>query len=266
MPDSAYAKLLSLRTGLRHFEAWSAQQARAAGLTPTQHQLLLTIRGHGDPEGPTIGEAADYLLLRHHSTVGLVDRAEAAGLVQRVRSRDDHRVVRLRLTRDGEARLEALSALHLEELERLALDVPSTSAGLGPVQRVHGFPGPPEGEREKNGKVTVARVSDPPDDKEVGVLVDRLWPRSIPRDAAPWAKWAKDIAPSAELLRWYGHAPERFDEFQRRYQKELSQEPGNVALRDLRAEARRLPLVLLTAAKDLEHCPAAVLRDALVND
>lgn len=139
MPDAAYARLLALRTGLRHFERWSAQQAEAAGLTPAHHQLLLAVRGHGDPAGPTIGEVADYLLLRHHSTVGLVDRAEAAGLVHRVRDEADHRVVRLRLTEEGARRLEALSALHLEELERLALDVPGAWAGLGPVQSHHGF-------------------------------------------------------------------------------------------------------------------------------
>lgn len=144
MPDAAYARLLALRTGLRHFEAWSAHQARDAGLTPAQHQLLLAIRGHEDPDGPTIGEIADYLLLRHHSAVGLADRAEAAGLVRRTRSEDDHRVVRLHLTEDGAARLEALSSLHLEELARLALDVEGTWAGLAPVQRPHGFPGAPD--------------------------------------------------------------------------------------------------------------------------
>gem|GEM_PF-1097183 len=143
LPEDAYARLLQLRTGLRHFEAWSAKQARAAGLTPAHHQLLLAIRGHGHPEGPTIGEVADYLLLRHHSTVGLVDRAEAAGLVRRARSKDDHRVVRLQLTKKAADRLEALSALHLEELQRLALNLPGVWEGLAPVQRQHGFPGPP---------------------------------------------------------------------------------------------------------------------------
>lgn len=144
MPDASYARLLALRTGLRHFERWSAQQAQAAGLTPAHHQLLLAIRGHGDPAGPTIGEVADYLLLRHHSAVGLADRAESLGLVTRARDADDHRVVRLHLTDEGAARLEALSKLHLEELDRLALDVPAAWAGLGPVQRPHGFPGAPE--------------------------------------------------------------------------------------------------------------------------
>lgn len=139
-PDNAaYARLLALRTGLRHFERWSAQQAQAAGLTPAHHQLLLAIRGHADPEGPTIGDVADYLLLRHHSVVGLVDRAETAGLVYRTRSESDHRVVRLRLTDEGASRLEALSALHLEELARLKLDLPAAWEGLAPVQRPHGF-------------------------------------------------------------------------------------------------------------------------------
>lgn len=145
LADEAYARLLALRTALRHFERWSEQQARAAGLTPAQHQLLLAVRGHPDPRGPTVGELADYLLLRHHSSVGLVDRADAAGLVRRDRDPDDHRIVRLRLTGAGAERLEVLSALHLEELERLARQLPLASKGLAPVQRTHGFPGSPAG-------------------------------------------------------------------------------------------------------------------------
>lgn len=135
LDDAAYERLLALRTGLRRFEHWSAQQAEAAGLTPAQHQLLLAIRGHGDPSGPTIGEAADYLLLRHHSTVELVDRAEAAGLVTRSRQAEDHRVVRLQLTPTGHRRLAGLSALHLEELERLAREMPEVWQGLSERSR-----------------------------------------------------------------------------------------------------------------------------------
>jgi DNA-binding MarR family transcriptional regulator len=114
-----YARLLAVRTGLRRFQRWSEAQARAAGLTPAQHQLLLAIRGHHDPRGPTIGEVAEYLLLRHHSVVGLVDRADAAGLISRSRDAADRRVVRLHLTDDGARRLAALSTLHAAELERL---------------------------------------------------------------------------------------------------------------------------------------------------
>ncbi len=137
--DADYEDLLILRTGLRRFLRWSEQQAEAAGLTPAQHQLLLAIRGHSDPRGPAVGEVADYLLLRHHSAVGLIDRADSAGLVTRVRDPEDHRVVRLQLTPEGRQRLETLSAAHLEELERLSLKLPRAWRGLMPRQPLHGL-------------------------------------------------------------------------------------------------------------------------------
>lgn len=118
--DDDYAYLLELRTGLRRFLHWSEQQAKAAGLTATQHQLLLAIRGHRGPEGPSIGKIAELLLLRHHSVVELVNRAAAAGLVQRTADRDQHRVVRLTLTTDGAERLARLAVQHLDELAQLA--------------------------------------------------------------------------------------------------------------------------------------------------
>jgi DNA-binding MarR family transcriptional regulator len=118
--DADYRRLLGFRTELRRFLRWSEDEARAAGLTSAQHQLLLAVRGHPDPAGPTIGELADYLVLRHHSVVELVDRAAKAGLVERVGDHDDHRVVRLRLSGRGERAIEQLSRLHLEELRRLA--------------------------------------------------------------------------------------------------------------------------------------------------
>ena len=130
LPDSTFARLLALRTGLRRFQHWSEDQARAQGLTPAQHQLLLAVRGHDDPRGPTIGDVAAYLLLQHHSAVGLVDRAVRAGLVRRVRADDDHRVVRLALTADGARRLERLSTQHLEEIARLAPLLGGLTQGL----------------------------------------------------------------------------------------------------------------------------------------
>ncbi|HEY1650825.1 MAG TPA: MarR family transcriptional regulator [Acidimicrobiales bacterium] len=142
LTDADYEDLLTLRTGLRRFLRWSEQQAEGEGLTPAQHQLLLAIRGHSDPRGPTIGEVADYLLLRHHSAVGLIDRADAAGLVERVRDPEDHRLVRLQLTTAGGKRLEALSAQHLEELQRLALKLPGAWRGLMPHQPLHGLSAP----------------------------------------------------------------------------------------------------------------------------
>ncbi|TML13647.1 MAG: MarR family transcriptional regulator [Actinobacteria bacterium] len=117
--DADYQALLQLRTGLRRFLRWSEREAEGVGLTPVQHQLLLAVRGHPDPQGPTIGEVARYLLLRHHSAVGLVDRAESAGLVLRRQDPANHSVVRLQLTPKGAQLLEALSELHLEELSHL---------------------------------------------------------------------------------------------------------------------------------------------------
>jgi len=117
--DPDYAALLAFRTALRRFHRWSEQQAEAAGLTAAQHQLLLAVKGHDDQRGPTIGEVADYLLLRHHSTVELVNRAQAAGLVDRVKDSNDGRVVRVRLTESGEQAIASLTQLHIDELQQL---------------------------------------------------------------------------------------------------------------------------------------------------
>lgn len=124
LPDDVYARLLTFRTRLRRFERWSADQAQAAGLTPAQHQLLLAVRGHSDPRGPTVGEVAEYLLLRHHSAGELIQRAEAAGLVTRVRDSEDQRVIRLQLTETAAQCLQSLTELHLEELERFSAESP----------------------------------------------------------------------------------------------------------------------------------------------
>jgi len=115
-----FEHLLAFRTSLRRFQRWSEDQAKTAGLTHVQHQLLVAIKGHPDSEPPTVGDLADYLLLRHHSTVELVDRAEAAGLVRRVSDARDGRVARVRLTSKGDRILMQLTPTHLIELHSLA--------------------------------------------------------------------------------------------------------------------------------------------------
>jgi len=120
LTDAEYRRLLEFRDGLRRFLRWSETEAAAAGLTPAQHQLMLAIRGHDDAQDPTVGDVAEHLQLRHHSAVGLVDRAEEAGLVRRSSDADDQRIVRLSLSPLGHRRLERLAALHLEELRRLS--------------------------------------------------------------------------------------------------------------------------------------------------
>jgi DNA-binding MarR family transcriptional regulator len=115
-----FTRLLELRTGLRRFLRWSEEQAKAAGLTPAKHQLLLAVRGHPNPAGPTVGEIADYLVLRHHSAVGLIDRAMADGLVERNPDPRNKSAVRITLTPGGAAKLDKLAQAHLEELAHLA--------------------------------------------------------------------------------------------------------------------------------------------------
>ena len=118
--DQQYQRLLAFRNAWRRFDHWSREAAKAHGLTHAQHQLLLAIRGSGTPGGPTIGEVAEALLVRHHTATELVDRTSDLGLVARVRDPDDSRRVRLALTELGVTRLAELTAVHVEELRRLA--------------------------------------------------------------------------------------------------------------------------------------------------
>lgn len=105
---------------MRRFLRWSEEQAAAVGLTPAQHQLLVAIKGHPGPRPPSIREIADYLLLQSHSAVGLVDRAEAAGVVLRRPDSADARVVRVELTEKGDKLVTELTEGHLARLYELA--------------------------------------------------------------------------------------------------------------------------------------------------
>lgn len=109
--------------------------------------------------------------------------------------------------------------------------------------------------------VQVKRIYDEPADSDgTRVLVDRVWPRGLRKDDARYDDWVKDVAPSTELRKWYGHDPDRFDEFRRRYRDELD---GSESLDRLREMAGKGTLTLLTATKDPEHSQAAVLRELL---
>ena len=113
-------------------------------------------------------------------------------------------------------------------------------------------------------KVTVVRDYEPPAGGP-RVLVDRIWPRGISKEAADLDLWLKDVAPSTALRRWYGHDPARFAEFRRRYEAELGEPPASEALRRLEDLAASPPLVLVTATKDVPHSNAAVLVDLLIH-
>lgn len=113
--------------------------------------------------------------------------------------------------------------------------------------------------------VVVVRVYDDPGRKEgdYRVLVDRLWPRGLTKAAVDQDEWDKTVAPSGQLRRWYGHRPERFDEFARRYVAELGLPPAVDDVARLAALTREQRLVLLTATRDLPTSEAAVLRSAI---
>jgi DNA-binding MarR family transcriptional regulator len=118
--DADYAALAAFRRSLREFLSFSEAAARAAGLTPQQHQALLAIRGA--KAVVSVGELAAELQLRPHSALELVDRLAAAGLVERRPGESDHRRVEISLTAKAERALRDLSAVHLAELrERRAL-------------------------------------------------------------------------------------------------------------------------------------------------
>nr|WP_238156839.1 DUF488 family protein [Kribbella sp. VKM Ac-2571] len=127
---------------------------------------------------------------------------------------------------------------------------------------MHVQPDTKHGEQAVRGRQTVQvrRIYDEPSAGDgVRVLVDRVWPRGIRKDAAAIDEWLKDVAPSTELRKWYGHVPEKFAQFEARYRDELEQPAARTALEHLRTLAKRDTLTLVTATKDVDHSQAAVL-------
>lgn len=104
---------------------------------------------------------------------------------------------------------------------------------------------------------------DTADDDGRRVLVDRVWPRGVTKESLGHDAWCSDVAPSSDLRKWFGHDPERFDEFRERYLAELESEPAASALESLRSDASAGTLTLLTATRDVEHSHARVLADVL---
>jgi uncharacterized protein YeaO (DUF488 family) len=110
--------------------------------------------------------------------------------------------------------------------------------------------------------VRVKRIYDPVDAADgYRVLIDHVWPRGVSRERARVDEWARELAPSDELRRWFNHVPERFDEFRSRYRYELDGQREQVA--DLRRMARKGTLTILYAARDREHNNAVVLAELL---
>lgn len=111
-------------------------------------------------------------------------------------------------------------------------------------------------------EIAIKRAYDPPAKGDgLRVLVDRLWPRGVSKENLHVKMWAKDIAPSAALRKWFGHDPERWSEFRERYEKELATSETRDAIREILAAAKDTPTITLVyGAKDAEHNQAVVLR------
>lgn len=106
----------------------------------------------------------------------------------------------------------------------------------------------------------IRRVYEPPQDGDgKRILIDRLWPRGISKNDAQVDVWMKDVAPSAELRRWFGHDPKKWDEFRRRYQEELKRNAK--AVEELKEQIGQSTATLLYGARDIEHNNAIVLMD-----
>jgi uncharacterized protein YeaO (DUF488 family) len=132
--------------------------------------------------------------------------------------------------------------------------------GRGPTRR--GASKRPAGSQAST--IRLRRVYEEPSaDDGTRILVDRLWPRGLSKQAAAVDEWVKSVAPSTELRRWYGHDPAKFDEFASRYQAELREPERAEALAQIEDAASRQTVTLLTATKDAGHSEAAVLADLL---
>jgi uncharacterized protein YeaO (DUF488 family) len=117
---------------------------------------------------------------------------------------------------------------------------------------------------KSRGELRVARIYDEPTAADGRrILVDRLWPRGVSKERAQLDDWCKEVAPSDDLRRWYGHVPERFEEFSVRYRAELEQGAQAEALAGIAAEARTGTVTLLTATKEPDISQAAVLKRAI---
>lgn len=115
----------------------------------------------------------------------------------------------------------------------------------------------------KAGNVKLKRAYEQPEAGDgVRILVDRLWPRGVKKEDAAIDQWMKDLAPSMELRKWFGHDPARWEEFRERYAKEVNEHPDQ--LEQLRALARQGPVTLVYSAHDEEHNDAVVLRGLIL--
>lgn len=115
-----------------------------------------------------------------------------------------------------------------------------------------------------NAMITIKRAYDPPSEADgERILVDRLWPRGLKKEAVHLSSWIKDLGPTTELRKWFGHDPSRWEEFRRRYERELQNPEKQVLLRDLGERSRHGVVTLVFGAKDEVRNNAVVLKNLI---
>jgi DNA-binding MarR family transcriptional regulator len=139
-----YQALAAFRYQIRRFLHFSELAARNEGLEPQQHQMMLGIHASPGEDGPTVGELADFLMIRHHSAVGLLNRLVERGLAERLRGTADRRQVRIRLTPAGGATLHRISALQHRQLREWGPELVGSLSGL--LLQISTLDGAPDGD------------------------------------------------------------------------------------------------------------------------
>ena len=124
-----YVALAELRRSIRKYLRFAEEGARDEGITPQQHQVLLAIMGQPQRDWASISEIADFLQLRHHTVVGLIDRCESSGLVTRAQSGQDRRKVEVTLTKRGQSILSRLAQRNMKELFALRENLKYNGSG-----------------------------------------------------------------------------------------------------------------------------------------
>jgi uncharacterized protein YeaO (DUF488 family) len=112
--------------------------------------------------------------------------------------------------------------------------------------------------------VKIKRVYEAPEESDgERILVDRIWPRGLTRESARLSRWARDLAPSTELRKWFGHDPERWTDFRAMYARELDDSAKRALIGELARDARHATVTLLYAARDTEHNNAVLLKESI---
>lgn len=241
------------------------RDARLRDLSSDHHQALVLARDlRGARERLPQLEAEFAAEIEPHFRVEeewLLPALEAAGegeLARRIR--DDHAQLRERVARAASGDEQAIGELadglaaHVRFEERELFPRAEQVLRAEALERVAAA-----------ARVRLKRAYRPPaSDDGQRVLVERLWPRGVRKEALALVDWAKDVSPSPELRRWYAHEVSRWPEFQARYRAELEREPAATALSALVERARKGRLTLVYGSRDEEHNSAVVLRSVIL--